>query len=142
MITELLLIAAAGIIDPMDMSGHQMYPSGVLECDKYPRYPYPTSKLPRLTLPQNIYASDGRIIRAGHYLVSLSISRQELLFFEGTKELYTIKVSQTEIVEKPLKLATAEFYSSNNGDYFIFLKQGKYHAKIDVQPAFIVNENE
>ena len=38
MLTELLLIAAAGIYDPMDMSGHQMYPSGVLEMDKYPKY--------------------------------------------------------------------------------------------------------
>ena len=35
MIPELLLLAAAGVINPMDMSDFSMYPSGVKECDKY-----------------------------------------------------------------------------------------------------------
>ena len=44
MITEILLIAAIGIYNPMDMSGHMMYPSGVKEADKYPRFAPPASK--------------------------------------------------------------------------------------------------
>jgi len=134
MITELLLIAAANVIDPMDMSGHQMYPSGVKECDKYPRYPYPDSKLAKLSIGQNILASDNQVIKGGHYLVSLSVSRNEILLFEGQKALYAINVSSIETMDKPYKFAEATFVSSDNSECFIILKQGKYlvTAKVDL----------
>ena len=126
MLTEFLLIAAAGIIDPMDMSGHQMYPSGVKECDKYPRYPYPTSKLAKLSVGHRIISADGSIIKGGHYLVSLSISKNEIIFFEGEKAIYTLKVSSLEVMDKPVRISTAEFVSDDNGQCFVLLKQGKY----------------
>ena len=130
MISELLLIAAVGIIDPMDMSGHQMYPSGVKEMDKYPKYAPPTSSMATLSVAKPILASDGRSIPAGHYLVSLSISRQELLLFEGKKTVYTLKVDELRIKEKPLKLATAKFYTNNNGECFIIVDDKKYQAVV------------
>jgi len=133
MITELLLIATAGILDPMDMSGNTMYRSGVKECDKYPRFPYPESKLAVLTLPREILSSTGEVIKSGHYLISLSISRQEVLLFEGHTLLYTLNVSQIETLEKNLKISTAEFHSSDNKEDYIILKQGKYVVKVDVE---------
>ena len=128
MLTELLLIAAAGVIDPMDMSGHQMYPSGVKEVDKYPLYPYPQSKLAKLSIGHDILSANGKIIRSGHYLIGLSISKKEILVFEGTKELYALKVTSLKIMDKPFKFATSEFYTDNNGERFIVLKQDNYIA--------------
>ena len=132
MLTELLLIAAAGIIDPMDMSGHQMYPSGVKEMDKYPLYPYPQSKLAKLSIGHDILSANGKIIKSGHYLIGLSISKKEILIFEGTKELYTLKVSSLKTMDKSLKFATSEFYTDNNGECFIILKQDNYIAMAKV----------
>ena len=128
MLAELLLIAVAGVIDPMDMSGHQMYPSGVKEVDKYPLYPYPQSKLAKLSIGQDILSANGKIIKSGHYLIGLSISKKEILIFEGTKELYTLKVSSLKTMDKPLKFATSKFYTDNNGECFIVLKQDNYVA--------------
>jgi len=132
MLAELLLIAAAGIIDPMDMSGHQMYRSGVKEMDKYPLYPYPESKLAKLSLGHDILSSDGKIIKSGHYLIELSISKKEILIFEGTKALYTLKVSSLKTMDKSLKFATAKFYTDNNGECFIILKRDNYVAMAKV----------
>ena len=125
MITELVLIAAAGIIDPMDMSGHSMYPSGVKECDKYPRFAPPKSKLATLTLPQSILSGTGDIISSGHYLAALSVSKNEILIFEGRKELFTLPVEHTELLEKVRKLSTAEFYTDDNSESFIILTEGR-----------------
>lgn len=125
MLPELLLIASTGIINPMDMSGFEMYPSGIKECDKYPRYAPPASKLATLTIPQPILANDGRMIASGHYLAGLSVSKNEILVFEGRKELFTLSIDQTEVLEKPRKISTAEFYTDNNSESFIVLTQGK-----------------
>ena len=132
MLPELLLIAAVGIYDPMDMSGHQMYPSGVKEADKYPRYAPSSTKMAQLTLPRNIIASDGRLISSGHYLVDFSISRQELLIFEGEKEIFALKISQTEILPKALKIPTAKFFTYDNGESFVIFTKGKYRVKARV----------
>lgn len=125
MITELLLIAAAGVINPMDMSDFEMYPSGVKECDKYPRFAPPASKLATLTLPHTILANDGRIIPSGHYLAALSVSKNEILVFEGRTELFTLSIDGTEILEKPRKISTATFYTDDNSESFIILTEGK-----------------
>ena len=125
MITEVLLIAAAGIINPMDMSGNRMYPSGVKEIDKYPRFALPKSELATLTLPRPIFASDGRVINSGHYLAALSVSKNEILVFEGRTELFTLPINNTEILEKSRKISTAEFYTDDNAENFIILTQGK-----------------
>ncbi|MCQ2958194.1 MAG: hypothetical protein MJ180_04750 [Candidatus Gastranaerophilales bacterium] len=135
MITELLLIAAVGVYDPMDMSGHQMYPSGFLEVDKYPKYAPPQSKLAKLSLPRDIISSDGEVIKAGHYLISLSLSKNEILFFDGTKALYTIKVSNLDYGYKYLKISTAEFSNENINQGIILLKQGKIRAEATVDFA-------
>ena len=125
MITELLIIAAAGVINPMDMSDFEMYPSGVKECDKYPRFAPPASKLATLTLPHPILANDGRIIPSGHYLAALSVSKNEILVFEGRTELFTLSIDGTEILEKPRKISTATFYTDDNSESFIILTEGK-----------------
>ena len=135
MIAELLLIATAGIYDPMDMSGNFMYPSGVKEMDKYPRYAPPASKLATLILPRNILSKDGKIIKSGHYLAGLSISRQEILIFESNKEIFSAQITETEILPKALKLSTAEFYTYDNGESFIILTQGKYKTKAKIELA-------
>ena len=132
MLPELLLIAAIGIYDPMDMRGHQMYPSGVKEEDKYPRYEKATSKMAKLTLPRDIIASDGRRIKSGHYLVAFSISHREMLIFEGEKEIYTLKISEETILPKSLKIPTANFHTYDNGESFVILTIGKYRAKAQV----------
>lgn len=124
MITELLLIAAAGIYDPMDMSGHTMYPSGSKECDKYPKYALPASKLAKLTLPVNIISNDGRIIKAGHYLASLSISKQTILIFDGEREIFELNIDKSEIMDKKMKISTAKFYQDDNSLAYIILIQG------------------
>jgi len=133
MITELLLIATAGIINPMDMSGNYMYPSGVKECDKYPRYAPPASKLASLALPVAVVSDDGDIINSGHYLAGLSVGRGEILVFDGRKEILSAPISETMILEKELKKSTAEFYSSDNSESMIVLTQGKYRVKAKVQ---------
>ena len=125
MIPELFLIAAAGVINPMDMSDFSMYPSGVKECDKYPKYAYPTSKLATLTLPRAIISSDGRIIPSGHYLAGLSVSGAELLVFEGRNELYTLNVIASDVLDKSRKISTARFYTDDNGESFITLTYGR-----------------
>jgi len=135
MISEIIFIATAGIIDPMDMSGNYMYPSGVKECDKYPMYAPPQSKLAKLALPQDILADDGRVIQAGHYLVGLSVSKNTLLFFEGTKAVFEAKITETEILEMPAKLSTAEFNRTNDGQSQITFVQGKFKAKANVTLA-------
>lgn len=125
MIPELLLIAATGVINPMDMSDFEMYPSGVKECDKYPRYAPPASKLATLTLTHPILANDGRIIQSGHYLAALSVSKNEILVFEGRKELFTLSIDKTEVLEKTRKISTAEFYTDDNSESFIVLTEGR-----------------
>ena len=125
MITELLLIAATGVINPMDMSGHSMYPSGVKECDKYPQFPYPTSKLAKLTLPHPILSDNGEVINSGHYLVGLSVSKNSILVFDGRKELFTLAIENTEILDRARKISTAEFYTDDNSESFIILTEGK-----------------
>ena len=135
MIAELLLIATAGIYNPMDMSGNYMYPSGVKEADKYPRYAPPASKLATLNLPRDIITKDNKIIKSGHYLTGLSISRQEILIFEANKEIFSAQITQTEILERPLKINTAEFFTYDNAESFIILTQGKYRAKAKVELA-------
>ena len=137
MLPELILIAAIGIYDPMDMSGHEMYPSGVKEIDKYPRYEKATSKMAKLTLPKDIIASDGRIVKSGHYLAAFSISHREILIFEGEKEIYTLKIDSEEILPKTLKLPTATFYTYNNGESFIIITIGKFRAKAKVLLDYI-----
>ena len=74
MITELLIIAAAGVINPMDMSNFEMYPSGVKECDKYPRFAPPASKLATLTLPHPTAAPDTCKRRQNNCFRTLSCS--------------------------------------------------------------------
>ena len=133
MITELVLIAAAGIINPMDMSGNYMYPSGVKECDKYPRFAPPKSKLATLTLPQPILSATGEIIPSGHYLAALSVSKNEILVFEGRKELFTLSIDDMEILYKPRKISTAQFYTDNNSESFIILTEGKLRVFGKVQ---------
>ena len=125
MITELILIAATGIINPMDMSGNTMYPSGVKEIDKYPRFAPPASKLAKLALPQPILSNEGEIINSGHYLAALSVSKNCILVFEGRKELFTLSIDKTEILEKPRRFSTAEFYTDDNSESFIILTEGK-----------------
>ncbi len=125
MIPELLLIASSGVINPMDMSDFEMYPSGVKECDKYPRYAPPASKLATLTLPHPILSGDGRIIQSGHYLAALSVSKNEILVFEGRTELFTLPIDAAEILDKPRKISTAEFYTDNNSESFIVLTEGR-----------------
>lgn len=125
MITELLLIAATGIINPMDMSGNEMYPSGTKEVDKYPRYAPPKSKLATLTLPKPILSSAGNIIPSGHYLAALSVSQNQILVFDGNKEIYTLNIDSTEILAKPRKISTAQFYTDDSSESFIILTQGK-----------------
>ena len=126
MLPELLLIAALGIYDPMDMSGHEMYPSGVKEADKYPRYAYPASKLASLTITRDIKDKLGRKIKSGHYLAGLSISKNEILIFEGNKQIFSINVTSSELKEKEPKFSTAKFYTSDTKESFISLRQGKY----------------
>ena len=133
MLTEMLLIAAVGIIDPMDMTGNEMYPSGFKEVDKYPKFAPPPSKNATLSLPKPIIASDGRIISAGHYLVSLSVSKNEILIFEGTKNLYTLKITELKTRDKVLKLSTAQFFTDNNGVSFIIIDDKQYHAIVMVE---------
>lgn len=133
MISELLLIASLGIINPMDMTGHKMYPSGVKECDKYPRFAPPASKLAKLTLPQDIWADNGEIIKSGHYLVGLSVSKNELLLFEGHKEIFAIEVEHIEILDRTRKIATAEFYTDNNSESFLVLIEGKLRVVCKVK---------
>ena len=132
MLAEILFIAAAGIIDPMDMSGNYMYPSGVKECDKYPMYAPPKTNLAILTLPRDIYDSEGNIIKSGHYLISLSVSMDRILLFEGTKAIYTIPVKVIDYSEKYLKIETAEFYEEEETHGTILLKQGKLRIKANV----------
>ncbi len=129
MITEILLIAAIGIYNPMDMSGHMMYPSGVKEADKYPRFAPPASKLASLTLPRDIMDKNNKIIKSGHYLAGISISRQEILIFEADKEIFSIEITETKILEQALKINTAEFHTYNNGESFIIVTEGKYKVK-------------
>lgn len=135
MLPELLLIAALGIYDPMDMSGHQMYPSGVKEADKYPRYAYPASKLASLTLTRDIKDKLGRRIKSGHYLTGLSISKREILIFEGHSPIYSIDVSRTEIRKKEPKFSTAKFHTADTKESFIRLTQGKYNVWATVELA-------
>ena len=125
MITEILLIAAAGIINPMDMSGNTMYPSGVKEIDKYPRFAPPASKLATLTLPQPILSTEGEVIKSGHYLAGLSVSKNAILVFDGRKELFTLDIDTSEILEKPHRISTAQFYTDDNSESFIILTEGK-----------------
>ena len=138
MLGELVLIAAIGVYNPMDMSGHSMYPSGVKEADKYPKYPLKTSKMAQLTLPRNIIASDGRLIKSGHYLATFSISHREILIFEGEKEIYTLKINSEEILEKSRKLPEAKFYTLDNGESFIILTVGKYRANAKVYLDYLL----
>ena len=125
MITELFLIATTGIINPMDMSGNEMYPSGVKEVDKYPRYGLPKSKLATLTLPKAILSTDGNIIKSGHYLAALSVSKNQILVFDGREEIFTLDIISAEVLEKERKISTAEFYTDDNSESFIILTQGK-----------------
>ena len=133
MITELFLIAAAGIINPMDMSGNEMYPSGVKECDKYPRFAPPASKLATLSLPQPILSKEGEIINSGHYLAGLSVSENAILVVEGRKAIYTLDIERTDILEKPRRFSTAEFYTDDNSESFIILTEGKLRVMGKVQ---------
>ena len=137
MIAELILIAAIGIYDPMDMSGHEMYPSGVKEVDKYPKYAPKTTKMAQLTLPRNIIAKDGRIILSGHYLATFAISRREILIFDGENEIYTLNVCEEKILPRKMKLPEARFYTYNNGEAFIILTIGKYRAKAKVNLDYL-----
>ena len=125
MITELFLIAATGIINPMDMSGNQMYPSGVKECDKYPRFAPPASKLAKLTLPKPILSKEGDIIKSGHYLLGLSVSQNAILVFDGRKELFTLDIDDYEVLDRARKISTAEFYTDDNSESLIILTEGK-----------------
>lgn len=136
MLAELILIAAAAeIYNPMDMSGHRMYPSGVKEADKYPRFAPPQSKLAKLTLPRNIYDKNGTLIKSGHYLAALSISQNEILIFEGTREIFALPITSSVVLEKELKLSTAEFLVDNNGESYISLVKGKYKVFAKVSLA-------
>ena len=132
MLAELLLIATTGIYNPMDMSGHEMYPSGAKECDKYPKYAPPASQLAKLTLYKTICLTNGETIKPGHYLTGLSISKQQLLIFDGEKNIYEIDISKSEILKKKIKIATAKLYTSNNNESYIVLKDGllKITAKV------------
>jgi len=132
MLAEILFIAAAGIIDPMDMSGNEMYPSGFKECDKYPKYAPPATKLATLSLPRDIYDSEGNIIKSGHYLISLSVSMDRILLFDGTKAIYTLPISTIGIGERHLKIETAEYSEDGTDHGTVILKQGNLRIKTDV----------
>ena len=109
MITELLLIAAAGIINPMDMSGHSMYPSGVKECDKYPMYPYPASKLAKLTLPHPIISDNGEF-SSKLTLVNLHNGRH---FTDSDRQIIS-KIKQPVRQLKVFRLGIEKELSSNS----------------------------
>ena len=72
MLSEILLIAAAGIYNPMDMSGNLMYPSGEKECDKYYNYAPPKSKKAAFVSALYFYDDENDLLEAGFYLAKLS----------------------------------------------------------------------
>ena len=47
------------------------------------------------------------------------------MFFEGRKEIFSIQIDYTEVLEKTRKISTAEFYTDNNSESFIVLTEGR-----------------
>ena len=132
MITELFLIAAAGIINPMDMSGNLMYPSGVKECDKYYNYAPPKSSAATFVSSLDFYDDEGDLLEAGFYLAKISEDKKKILLFQNGKYVAVFNILELKELKEELKISYINLEFSNAKEGIITLCENKYMAKAKV----------
>lgn len=133
MLGEILLIAAAGIYDPMDMSGHLMYPSGVKECDKYYNYAPPKSKNASFVSALDFYDDENDLLEAGFYLAKLSEDKTKILLFQNGRYVAVFNVLELKDLKENLTIPYINFEINNAKEGIITLFENKTMAKAKVR---------
>ncbi len=133
MLGEILLIAAAGIYNPMDMSGHLMYPSGVKECDKYYNYTPPKSKKASFVSALDFYDDENDLIEAGIYLAKLSQDKTKILLFQNGRYVAVFNVLELSNLKEPLTIPYINFEINNAKEGILTLFEDNSMAKAKIR---------
>ena len=133
MLGEILLIAAAGIYNPMDMSGHLMYPSGVKECDEYYNYAPPKSKNASFVSALDFYDDENDLIEAGFYLAKLSDDKTKILLFQSGKYVAVFNVLELSKLKETLTIPYINFEITNAKEGILTLFENNNMAKAKIR---------
>ena len=133
MLSEVLLIAAAGIYNPMDMSGHLMYPSGAKECDKYYNYAPLKSKNASFVSALDFYDDENDLIESGFYLAKLSQDKTKILLFQNGKFVAVFNVLELNTLKEKLTIPYINFEITNANTGVLTLFEDNYMAKAKIK---------
>ncbi len=133
MIGEILLIATAGIYNPMDMSGNLMYPSGEKECDKYYNYAPPKSKAASFVSALDFYDDENDLLEAGFYLAKMNKDKTKILLFQNGRFVAIFDIYELSELKQELSISYINFDIINAKEGVITLFENKYMAKAKVR---------
>lgn len=93
MILEALVLTKLALVDPADPLYRHYYPSGVKASDGNDWWWGPSSsKLPILSLCENIYDKDKKIVQAGHYEASISKDKTDIYLIQNGNIVGVFKI--------------------------------------------------
>lgn len=126
MIEHLLACILIADMNPADPSGLTMYPSGVMDRDRFVFSAPPATKLPLLRLGTSIIDSDGQTVESDMYQVKVSEEKDYIFFIRNNQPVARFKIESYVGYSSEFLIPLAQIILQPNKRVLLKVREGNF----------------